>query len=80
MQYLLLAVLSIIVYAEILPTVSVGFELLRTWIASKIAIIQLQTTQMQEDIQEIQAKMEPQQTHAIGFQIPSESEDFYEEN
>lgn len=80
MYYLLLVVLSIIVYAEILPTVSVGFELLRTWIASKIAIIQLQTTQIQEVIQEIQSKMEPQQTHAIGFQVPSESEDYYEEN
>lgn len=69
MNYLLLAVLSIIIYAEVLPTISLGFEWLRTWLTSKIAILQLNTAQIQEDIQEAQARMEPQQTQAIGFQV-----------
>lgn len=75
MNYLLLAVLSIIIYAEVLPTISLGFEWLRTWLTSKIAILQLNTTQIQEDIQEAQARMEPQQTQAIGFQINTNKEE-----
>lgn len=75
MNYLLLAVLSIIVYAEVLPTISLGFEWLRTWLTSKIAILQLNTAQIQEDIQEAQARMEPQQTQAIGFQINTNKEE-----
>ena len=75
MEYLLLAILSIIIYAEILPTISLGFEWLRTWLASKIAIIQLETAQIQEDIQEAQARMEPQQTQAIGFQVNTNKEE-----
>lgn len=75
MNYLLLAVLSIIVYAEVLPTISLGFEWLRTWLTSKIAILQLNTAQIQEDIQEAQARMEPQQTQAIGFQVNTNKEE-----
>ena len=75
MEYLLLAILSIIIYAEILPTISLGFEWLRTWLASKIAILQLKTAQIQEDIQEVQARMEPQQTQAIGFQVNTNKEE-----
>lgn len=75
MEYLLLAILSIIIYAEILPTISLGFEWLRTWLASKIAILQLNTTQIQEDIQEAQARMESQQTQAIGFQVNTNKEE-----
>ena len=75
MEYLLLAILSIIIYAEILPTISLGFEWLRTWLAAKIAILQLNTTQIQEDIQEAQARMEQQQTQAIGFQVNTNKEE-----
>lgn len=50
MQYLLLAILSIIVYTEVLPTISILFELIRTWIAAKITIIQQNTVHVQEDI------------------------------
>lgn len=80
MQYLLLAVISIIVYAEVLPTISIVFELVRTYLAAKIAIIQQNTVYVQEDIQNVQAKMEQTNTNAIGFQIPveTEMEDDYE--
>lgn len=67
MEYLLLAVLSIIVYAEVLPTISVFFELIRTIMAAKIAIIQQNTVHIQEDIVATQEKMEPTKIHAIGF-------------
>ena len=75
LEYLLLAVLSIIVYAEVLPTISIGFECLRTWLASKIAILQLNTTQIQEDIQKSQERMETTNSVAIGFHAPSEIEE-----
>ena len=80
MQYLLLALLSIIIYAEVLPTLSIFFELVRTYLAAKIAIIQQDTVYVQEDIQNVQAKMEQTNTNAIGFQIPieTETEDDYE--
>lgn len=70
MQYLLLAVLSIIVYAEVLPTLSIFFELIRTWMASKITVIQQYTVHTQEDIQNTQARMEPSSSVAIGFHAP----------
>lgn len=82
MNYLLLAVLSIIIYAEVLPTISLGFEWLRTWLTSKIAILQLNTAQIQEDIQEAQECLEKQSTHAIGFAVPTEmideEDEYYE--
>lgn len=74
MQYLLLAVLSIIVYAEVLPTISILFELIRTWLACKIAIIQQYTVHAQEDIQDTQARMEPTNQHRIGFDITRQEE------
>ena len=74
MEYLLLVVLSIIVYAEVLPTISVFFELIRTWIASKITVIQQYTVHTQEDIQEAQARMEATNSVAIGFHAPPEIE------
>lgn len=74
MEYLLLAILSIIVYAEVLPTISMFFELIRTWLAAKITLIQQNTVHAQEDIQDVQARLEPQHSHVIGFQIPSETE------
>lgn len=79
MQYLLLAILSIIIYAEILPTISIFFELVRTLIAAKIAIVQQNTVHVQEDIQDTQARLEPQHSHVIGFQIPPDDEEMEEE-
>lgn len=81
MGYLLLAVLSIIVYVEVLPTISIVFELMRTWLASKITIIQQHTVHVQEDIQDTQSRMEPTNSVAIGFHAPPEieiEEDDYE--
>lgn len=72
MEYLLLAVLVIIVYAEVLPTISMAFELIRTWLASKITIIQQRTVHVQEDIQNTQDRMEPNNSVAIGFHVPSD--------
>lgn len=74
MNYLVLVFLSIIVYMEILPTVSIFFELIRTWLASKIAVIQQITVQIQEEIQEMQNQMEPNNSVAIGFHTPSQTE------
>lgn len=74
MEYLLLAILSIIVYAEILPTLSMLFELIRTWLASKITVIQQYTVHTQEDIQDTQARMESTNSVAIGFHTPPEIE------
>lgn len=80
MDYLLLAVLVIIVYAEVLPTISILFELVRNYLTAKITIIQQNMVYVQEDIQNVQSKMEQTNTHAIGFQIPieAEMEDDYE--
>lgn len=79
MQYLLLAILSIIVYTEVLPTISMLFELIRTWVAAKITIIQQNTAHAQEDIQDTQARLEPQHSHVIGFQIPPDNEEMEED-
>ena len=74
MQYLLLATLSIIVYTEALPTISILFELVRTWLACKIAIIQQYTVHTQEDIQDTQARTEPTNQYRIGFDITRQEE------
>lgn len=74
MEYLLLAVLIIIIYAEVLPTISMVFELTRTWLASKITIIQQHTVHVQEDIQDTQTRMEPTNSVAIGFHASPEIE------
>lgn len=84
MSYLLLAVLTIIIYTEVLPTISVLFELIRTFFAAKIAIIQQNTVHTQEDIQNTQARMETTHSVAIGFHAPQEldtiedDEEYYE--
>lgn len=74
MQYLLLTVLSIIVCAEVVRTISILFKLVRTWLACKIAIIQQYTVHTQEDIQDTQARMEPTNQHRIGFDITRQEE------
>ena len=70
MKYLLLAFVIIVVYAEIIPTLSILFDLIRTYLASKIAIIQQYTLHTQEDIQNTQARMEQNNSVAIGFHAP----------
>lgn len=79
MHYLLLAVLTIIVYAEVLPTISLAFELLRTWLTAKITILQQQTVYVQEDIQETQERIQPSYTPVIGFQAPNK-EEYYDDD
>lgn len=80
MEYLLLALLSVIIYTEIFPTLSIFFEFIRTWFASKITIIQQYTVHIQEDIQNTQTRMEPSATHAIGFKAPMQDIEDYEED
>ena len=80
MEYLLLAVLSIIVYAEVLPTISVFFELIRTYMASKITVIQQHTVHTQEDIQNTQARMESSNSVAIGFHAPPDPVEMEDED
>lgn len=67
MEYLLLIVCTILAYTDILPTLSLFFELIRTYLTAKIAIIQQNTVHIQEDIVATQEKMEPTKTHVIGF-------------
>lgn len=69
MFYLLLSIISIIFYVEILPTISVFFELVRTWLAAKITIIQQDTLYIQEEIQKSQERMDQQNTNVIGFEV-----------
>ena len=79
MEYLLLAILSIIVYAEVLPTISMFFELIRTCFTSKIVKIQQNTIYIQKDIQDIQNSMRENKTPVIGFQttnIETDEEDY----
>lgn len=81
LEHLLLAVLAIIVYTEVLPTISMVFELIRTWLAAKITIIQQHTVHAQEDIQDTQARMEPTNSVVIGFHeqpdpVEMEDEDY----
>lgn len=75
MEYLLLAVIIILTYAEFLPTISLACEYIRTWIAYGIALIQQRTVAQQEEIQKVQERLQPQQSNAIGFQYVAESEE-----
>lgn len=81
MEYLLLAVIVILTYAEFLPTISLACEYIRTWIAYGIALIQQRTVAQQEEIQKVQERLQPQQNNAIGFQYvakPEEEDEDYE--
>lgn len=78
MQYLLLAILSIIIYAEILPTISLIFEYIRTWLAYGIAIIQQKSLSKQEEIQNTQDRLTSPPANQIGFDIIN-SKEYYEE-
>ena len=80
MEYLLLVVVVIIVYAEILPTLSIAFEVIRTWLDSKITIIQNRTIHVQEDIQNTQERMGSADIPAIGFSVPLTPLEMDEEN
>ena len=77
MNYLLYAVLVIVVYAEVLPTISLMFEYIRTWLGYGINTVQQKAVAKQEAIQEAQERLQPQHSNAIGFQYPEEP--IYEE-
>ena len=49
------------------------FELIRTWLVSKITIIQQHTVHRQEDISDTQARMELDNSVAIGFHAPPDT-------
>lgn len=72
MNYLLYAVLVIVVYAEVLPTISLMFEYIRTWLGYGINTVQQKAVAKQEAIQETQERLQPQHSNAIGFQYPEE--------
>ena len=67
MEYLLLALLIIIVYIEVLPTISTFFEFIRSVLSVRIALLQQSLVHTQKDIEDVQAQMQPNQTQAIGF-------------
>lgn len=71
MNYLLYAVLVIVVYAEVLPTISLMFEYIRTWLGYGINTVQ------QKAIQEAQERLQPQHSNAIGFEY--QEKPIYEE-
>lgn len=72
MNYLLYAVLVIVVYAEVLPTISLMFEYIRTWLGYGINTVQQKAVAKQEAIQEAQERLQPQRSNAIDFQYPEE--------
>ena len=75
MNSLVLVTIGIIVYAEVFPTISVFFELLRTKMAYWITIIQTQTVGIQEKIEEAQERMKDSQVQAVGFHVHDEYEE-----
>lgn len=77
MNYLLYAVLVIVVYAEILPTISLMFEYIRTWLGYGINTVQQKAVAKQEAIQEAQERLQPQHSNAIGFEYQEKT--IYEE-
>lgn len=77
MNYLLYAVLVIVVYAEVLPTISLMFEYIRTWLGYGINTVQQKAVAKQEAIQEPQERLQPQHSNAIGFEY--QEKPIYEE-
>lgn len=77
MNSLILAMLVIVVYAEVLPTISICFEFIRTFITLQIAKIQYAISTIQEGIEQAQERMKPTNTFAVGFQAPQE--EYYDE-
>lgn len=77
MNYLLYAVLVIVVYAEVLPTISLMFEYIRTWLGYGINTVQQKAVSKQEAIQEAQERLQPQHSNAIGFKYQEKT--IYEE-
>lgn len=73
MNYLLYAVLVIVVYAKVLPTISLMFEYIRTWLGYGINTVQQKAVTKQEAIQEDQERLQPQHSNAIGFQYQRKS-------
>ena len=79
-NYLLLAVLSIIVYAEVLPTMSLIFEYFRSWISYGITIIQKLILKQQHEAEQYQENDdgeccdEPQRI-GFNFELNNESEE-----
>lgn len=57
MNLLILAVISIIVYAEILPTIDLLFDYIRAWIAYGIVLVQTKAEEVQQ--------LEEQKTEAL---------------
>ena len=79
MNYLILALLVILVYSEILPTLTMVFELIRVYLGNKIALIQNNTIHLQEEIEQIRSRLEEQSQTAIGFHINQQCEGIDEE-
>ena len=72
MKLLIILTLWLIVYNEILPTISALFELARTWIVYWISDAQYKTALLQDEISETQERNQPRSNQVIGFQLPEE--------
>lgn len=70
MNLLILVVVSIIVYAEILPTVDLLFDYIRSWIAYGIVLVQTKAEEVQ------QPEEQNESTHAIGFYTAEPESEF----
>lgn len=69
MNELILVAIGIIVYAEIFPTISAVFELVRTIIGYGISKINLSIAKIQAQINSLSNDQEESNENAIGFQI-----------
>lgn len=79
MEYLLLSVGVLILFNEVMPTLTLVFDYFRTLISSKIVLIQHQAMRIQEEIEKMNERMDKSQTSSIGFQIDSDiGEEYYE--
>lgn len=79
MEYLLLSVGVLVFFNEVMPTLTLVFEYIRTLISSKIVIIQHKIMKIQEEIEDMDEKLEKSHVNAIGFQIDTDDmEEYYE--
>ena len=80
MKYLLFAVLVIIIYAEVLPTLSLIFEYIRNWLTYGIAVVQKLIVIQQYEAEQYQENDdgeccdEPQRI-GFNFELNNESEE-----
>lgn len=74
-----LALIGIIVYIAIIPVIEQIAKLICTSIEYLLSKMYLKIAKIQKDINEIQEKEETTVSYPIGFQIPEEEGEIYED-